>query len=109
MAHLQATKPPRPTGMMGASLPPAIMTSASPLRMWLAAAQMPGEVWSWKISQCVRGLHALSQGGQEPACGATARPWAAADARPLPCPAAHPTRRRSWRWRRRWRWSSWGP
>lgn len=40
-SHLQATKPPRPTGMMGASLPPAIITSASPLRMWLAAAQAP--------------------------------------------------------------------
>lgn len=36
--HLQATKPPRPTGMMGASLPPTTITSASPLRMWLAAA-----------------------------------------------------------------------
>ena len=34
----QATKPPRPTGMMGASLPPTTMTSASPARMWFAAA-----------------------------------------------------------------------
>ena len=33
-----ATNPPRPTGMMGASTPPAIIMSASPLRMWFAAA-----------------------------------------------------------------------
>lgn len=37
--HRHATKPPRPTGMMGASLPPATITSASPFRMWLAAAR----------------------------------------------------------------------
>lgn len=36
--YLQATKPPRPTGMMGASDPPAMMMSASPFRIWLAAA-----------------------------------------------------------------------
>lgn len=36
--HLQATKPPTPTGIMGASDPPAMMMSASPFLMWLAAA-----------------------------------------------------------------------
>ena len=35
---LQATKPPNPIGIMAASVPPAIIISASPRRMWLAAA-----------------------------------------------------------------------
>eukprot|EP00955_Chlamydomonas_euryale_P111642 366082-Chlamydomonas_euryale.AAC.10 len=33
-----ATKPPSPAGITGASAPPTTMTSASPLRMWPAAA-----------------------------------------------------------------------
>jgi len=34
----QATKPPRPMGIIAASVPPAMIISASPRRMWFAAA-----------------------------------------------------------------------